>query len=346
MAVMRILLAVACVSMLAGCNREAPAAADVPTASTVELASMPDPAIPRSLEPLPASFSGVLPCADCPGIRFDLDLRPQHVFFLRMTYLERERSYDDMGTWSLASDLRTLALRGARQAPLLFTIVDGNTLRKLDVEGQPIESELNYELARTADLQPLSPQVPLRGMYTPRGSGAIIEECLTGMELAVEGEAASRLAQVFATVRKGDDRAMLVALEGRIEAPSDLAKATLMPTSTARFWPSESCGPRGVTHELEGSRWMLVRVGERPFLAQQDRPQPYLVLQASTKQLAGHTGCNRLSGDYRIQDRTLEFGNVVTTHMACPPTRDRARDAHRARASGTLGARRQSIGVA
>ena len=38
---------------------------------------------------LPASFTGELPCADCPGIRYDLNLFPDKSFYLRMTYLER-----------------------------------------------------------------------------------------------------------------------------------------------------------------------------------------------------------------------------------------------------------------
>ena len=83
-------------------------------------------------------------------LRFDIDLRPANVYFLRMTYqgATPARVYDDIGTWSLASDLRTLALKGARQSPMLFSITNANTLRKLDSEGQTIESELNYGLTR------------------------------------------------------------------------------------------------------------------------------------------------------------------------------------------------------
>src|SRR5690606_15901046 len=127
-----------------------------------------------SLDPLPARFAGVLPCADCPGIRYEIDLRSANVYFLRMTYMSAtpERSYDDIGSWSIASDLRTLALRGSRQAPILFSILDAMTLRRLDSEGQPIESELSYDLKRESTYEPLSPLVPLRGMYTPTDGGA------------------------------------------------------------------------------------------------------------------------------------------------------------------------------
>ena len=51
----------------------------------------------KILGQLPASFSGDLPCADCPGIRYQLDLFSDHVFFLRMIYLGKDESFDDIG---------------------------------------------------------------------------------------------------------------------------------------------------------------------------------------------------------------------------------------------------------
>ena len=46
---------------------------------------------PAKAEPfpqeLPALYTGSLPCADCEGIRYELDLRRDQVFFARMTYL-------------------------------------------------------------------------------------------------------------------------------------------------------------------------------------------------------------------------------------------------------------------
>ena len=44
---------------------------------------------PKALARFPATFEGELPCADCPGIFYHLDLFEDQVFFLRMTYLGR-----------------------------------------------------------------------------------------------------------------------------------------------------------------------------------------------------------------------------------------------------------------
>jgi uncharacterized lipoprotein YbaY len=59
------------------------------------------PAQAAPLGSLPASFIGELPCADCPGIRYQVNLFPDRAFFSRMTYLGRgdEGNLDDIGSW-------------------------------------------------------------------------------------------------------------------------------------------------------------------------------------------------------------------------------------------------------
>jgi copper homeostasis protein (lipoprotein) len=319
---MRIKVVLACAAVLAGCAREAPDRVAAPDPHATET---PRSAEPASLEPLPARYTGVLPCADCSGIRYEIDLRPANVYFLRMTYLgvtpqrsDDERSYDDIGAWSIASDLHTLALRSSRQSPSLFSIESPTTLLRLDIEGQPIESELNYALQRVESYEPLSPQVPLRGMYSKDDAGAIIEECTTGLKLRVQEGSAAEIEAQYDRLRKNEKRPLLLAAEGRIEVSGPEHAGLLTGISTARFWPGESCGARGVTHDLEGSRWVLVRIGGESFVPQEGRPEPYIVLQSSTKQIAGHGGCNRLSGGYRIEGSTLEFGELTTTRMSCP----------------------------
>jgi copper homeostasis protein (lipoprotein) len=73
---------------------------------------------------LPASFIGELPCADCPGIRYQLNLFPDRAFFSRMTYLGRsdDTNSDDIGSWVVSSDRSTIVLKGGRDAPAMFKI--------------------------------------------------------------------------------------------------------------------------------------------------------------------------------------------------------------------------------
>lgn len=61
---------------------------------------------------LPASFRGVLPCADCPGVRHHLDLWPDEVFHLRREWLGRGLVRDDLGRWRFEPARRALILAG------------------------------------------------------------------------------------------------------------------------------------------------------------------------------------------------------------------------------------------
>jgi copper homeostasis protein (lipoprotein) len=64
---------------------------------------------------LPASFRGDLPCADCPGIRYTLNLLLDASFFARMIYLDRKmKPVDDLGRWVLSPDGTKLTLRNSK----------------------------------------------------------------------------------------------------------------------------------------------------------------------------------------------------------------------------------------
>lgn len=132
------------VSLLLSHTAGNPAASSVPSES--------------SLSVLPATFVGLLPCADCPGIRYQVNLFPDHTFVSRMIYEERNLSLDHHGHWQLTSEGKILVLRGEDRAQEKFAVRDVHTLRKLDVEGHEIESKLNYDVKRTPEFEPIEPQ--------------------------------------------------------------------------------------------------------------------------------------------------------------------------------------------
>jgi copper homeostasis protein (lipoprotein) len=272
----------------------------------------------------PALFVGMLPCADCQGIRYQLDLHSPEAFFLRMTYLGKpvQKVFDEIGEWSAAADGKTLVLRGQHASPQMFSIEDAGSLRKLDMQGQPIVSELNYALARQPQYQALEPEARMRGMYRHDGSAVRLEECSTGLDLVVAEEgAATDLRAQYLKVESTADAATLVELDGRIvQRPREGGGAadTLIVEHVHGFWPSESCGARGVTHDLTNTRWVLVRLGEIPVVVRDDRREQFIALQSADRRVVGNAGCNRVNGSYEINGDGLTFSQLVTTRMACP----------------------------
>lgn len=310
----------ACLVMLTGCGGPPEQSPPAPTSTPAPVTGTTTAALPDGL---PALYSGVLPCADCPGIRYELDLRSPSVYFSRMTYLERAGTFDDIGEWSLTPDGKELVLRGGREAPEMFAVKDSDTLRKLDMEGKEITSELNYELTRRPHYTPLEPSLQLRGEYQHAADAAIFEECLTGLKLYVAAEADyAALEAAYARARAEPGQRMLVDVEGRIVKRPATADAeprdTLIVARAGQFRPNENCGARGVTHDLEGTRWVLVRLGDEAVATSDNGREPFFVLEAGGQRVSGTGGCNRLIGGYELDGNQLTFKQLALTRMACP----------------------------
>jgi copper homeostasis protein (lipoprotein) len=115
----------------------------------------PAPAQQSALSALPATFVGTLPCADCPGIRYQVNLNADHTFTSRMTYEERNTSFDDSGRWEFAEDGKAVVLRNGRGRTEKLALQVLEILRMLDSDGNEIDSKLNYELKRASSFAPL-----------------------------------------------------------------------------------------------------------------------------------------------------------------------------------------------
>jgi copper homeostasis protein (lipoprotein) len=121
-------------------------------------ASVDGAAADEAISGLPATFVGTIPCADCPGIRYRVNLLPDHTFVSRMTYLERKTEFTDHGNWQIDEGGRTLVLLGERGAREQFALLNTNTLRKLDADGHEISSRFNYDFKRSATFTPIESQ--------------------------------------------------------------------------------------------------------------------------------------------------------------------------------------------
>jgi uncharacterized lipoprotein YbaY/uncharacterized lipoprotein NlpE involved in copper resistance/heat shock protein HslJ len=286
-----------------------------------DAAAVPEPGGP--LDPLPASFTGTLPCADCPGIDWQVDLLADGSFQLRQTYQHREpaNAHDDIGRWAIGSDQRSLILQGGREAPVLLEIRNADTLRLMDRDGRPIESDLPYDLAR-ADVHPLEPRLTMRGMYSYLADAGSFTECLTGRRLPVAMVADNAaLEQAYLEARSEPGAPLLVIVEGRIallppmEGPNPVPQ--LEPLEFIRVEPEAACPAPFTQATLEGTDWRLTRLGDEAVLPADWRDAPGLGFDAATGRFAGSGGCNRLMGGYTLDGDRIAFGAVAGTMMFC-----------------------------
>lgn len=276
------------------------------------------------LAPLPATFIGVLPCADCPGLRSQLNLFPDRSFFLRTTYLGRPGidPQDEIGSWVLSSDGRILVIKGGHDAPEMLAL-DGQRLRILDPDGRPLPASVPSELQRALSFQPLEPRLALRGVYTYMADAGLFTECLTGQRWPVAPEGANAtLEAAYVRARPGPGAGVLVSVEGRVAIRPRVEGAGTQPTLIVdRFlnvWPLERCGLRFSAAPLQDTPWTLTRLGDHAIRGSGTHPAPSLTLHTDPPRFSGSGGCNRLMGGYVLTGDSLTFGAIAGTKMACP----------------------------
>jgi len=277
----------------------------------------------------PASYEGELPCADCQGLFYHLDLFEDGVFFLRTTSLGHAVGAvsDSIGSWETDEVEGRIALFGGEQAPMLFRIVGRDTLRKLDENGNEIESSHNYDLRRKDGATLIEPRLTMRGMYRYMADAALFEECLSGRRFQVAQEADTiALERAYLEARQEPGEPLLVTLQGRIAERTamegDALVLTVVPERFFGVWPGETCGARRSVSELENIYWKLTRLGDKPAPAFEGRREPHLVFHSDNKRATGTGGCNQFSGSYDIEGPSIRFGMMATTRMACLESKD------------------------
>ena len=275
------------------------------------------------LTSLPATFTGTLPCADCPGIKYELNLFPDESFFLRTTYLDRTApsNTDDIGTWVLSSDRRVLLLKGNREAPVYFSVRDSQTLRLLDTQAKEIDSKVRQELKRTITFQPVEVRLPVRGTYL--AEAGTFAECSTGQRWPVAAEAAGRdLEAADQQARKKPGAPVLVALEGRVahrpRAGGQGTAPMLIVEKVTKASPGETCPPRFAAAPLQDTTWRLTRIGETVVArASNPKQEASLTFESATGHFVGSGECNRILGTYHLSGDVVSMKSSGTM-KSCP----------------------------
>lgn len=85
-------------------------------------------------------YEGVLPCADCEGIKYIVELKKDGNFFIEQEYLGKETVYQDEGFYKWDNTGNTIHLN-SNVSPL-FLKVEKNELKVLDDKGKEATGKL------------------------------------------------------------------------------------------------------------------------------------------------------------------------------------------------------------
>jgi heat shock protein HslJ len=75
-----------------------------------------------------------------------------------------------------------------------------------------------------------------------------------------------------------------------------------------------TAGTAAIAGELAGSEWRPSKIGKTVISTEAG----LFVQFKGDGKLAGHGGCNRFFGQYKILGNEIEIGSVSATRMACP----------------------------
>ncbi|MGD9888064.1 MAG: META domain-containing protein [Halothiobacillaceae bacterium] len=272
---------------------------------------------------LPISYQGTLPCADCSGIDTRLNLLPDGQFQMRMTYLGREGSgVYSIGLWQFKDG--KLTLKDGTQTVEQFQIKD-KTLTKLDMQGQPIASKLNYSLQSKRIFQPLKPKLTLQGMFVYFADAAIFTPCATEkpMPVRMEGDYLA-LEKAYMSTRKEPQQALLATLEGEIFLqPRMEGEGNELALRVLQFKALDSASAcPAPAAQIEDRTWVVVQLGEQTISPPKEGLGAHLILLSKEQRVAGSGGCNRLMGGYTLKGDTLKFSKMASTMMFCEKSMD------------------------
>jgi copper homeostasis protein (lipoprotein) len=263
----------------------------------------------------PATYTGTLPCADCPGIDYTLELQADGTFIRRADYRGQSRQ-DEVGRWLLSAHGDILVLRGSRGETERFQRRDRETLLRLD--GRPA-AQSKQVLKRREDLPPMQPRLTLRGRYSP---DTPFLACSSGRSLPVVPDlGAAQLESAWLQQSGVPGEPALVEVEARIGQHPD-ASGLLQPSlEVLRFvqlLPDAPCPVPFVALPLRGTDWTVTQLGGVPVFDEENARAPSLRFEAAESRVNGFTGCNRLLGQYAVNGGSLTFDKLAATRMACP----------------------------
>lgn len=277
---------------------------------------------PRAGLALPASFVGILPCADCVGIAQTLSLREDGLYRLRRTYLGKPGNpFSEIGRWRVDADGRLLLRRGSDV--ILFVIDGADTLRQLDRAGQPIRSALNYSLRRTAAFDAVDESLRWRGEMIYMADAAVFTDCASGLRWPVAmTEDYLALERAYTRGRKAPGEPLLIAFDGRLAVMPGMEgppREHIVVEAFAAAEPGRRCHPpEGPQATLTNTYWKLtVLAGARITLLPEQAREVRITLDSGSTRVHGFSGCNALQGRYASAGRELAFSALAGTRMAC-----------------------------
>jgi len=167
------------------------------------------------------------------------------------------------------------------------------------------------------------PSQPFRGMYSYMADAGWFVDCLSGNRLPVAQESDNAaLEKAYANARSMAGAPMLATVEGSIErrlqmeGEGQLMRKTLIVRKFVSV-EAQGCSGPSSTAELENTYWKLMTLNGKLAETPTGAREIHFVLNHASLRLSGFSGCNGISGVYRLEEDKITFTSMAGTLMAC-----------------------------
>jgi copper homeostasis protein (lipoprotein) len=188
------------------------------------------------------SYSGVLPCADCSGLKTSLFLDQDGTYILQEEYQggkEGDQVFASYGRWARTAD--KLVLTDSQGEKRYFHPKDEN-LEMLDQSGEPITSTFNYTLTPVQQNLPKTPMA-LSGMMQYSADAASFKDCATGNIFPMSAN--KSLEEGYLASRKTPNQLVFLSMDGHFMTEPSMeegqVRKAVVADKNVRFDATKSC---------------------------------------------------------------------------------------------------------
>jgi len=299
---------------------------------------------------------GMLPCADCEGIDYQINLKNDYTFKQKSVYKGKsDEIFSDEGRWGFVSD-SVIALSGNEDYKMF--LIQQNHLVMLDQDGNKIESsfEERYHLSKddgtVKEIVPVKPVEEVVEMNLTYYQ----EKFLSGVDFIARGNEPNWTLEIdleksmsFATM--DDIKLGTPAVEGIKAQDSDVTLYTTKTDSgelvitivkdkcqdnmSGEYFPYkvrveakspadssyktfEGCGRYLYDMRLYDIYVMEELTGFNLKKEKLMKGAPQFEFNLTEMRFLGHAGCNSISGNIDVVGNKITFGSLMGTLMACP----------------------------
>jgi heat shock protein HslJ/uncharacterized lipoprotein NlpE involved in copper resistance len=296
------------------------------------------------------TYQGVVPCADCEGIAYRLQLNPDFTWTDSRTYKGRsEEPSEESGEYAFSDDGMIVLDRDGEEGMKYFRKTSRGLLM-LDIQGKEITGNLaaKYVLTPVARetkerTEPIAPGrdaklreegVDFVGFGNePAWSVTIDDEkgmTFSGLGLTtistppvkpnraqdanvLRYRAVTEANELIVTITGGE---CADAMSG--EKFTHKVRVQAKATRDKTFREYGGCG-RYIADARFAGTWNLVEVGGKKVApAKYSKGTPSLEFNLDEGRAAAFAGCNRMTGTFTTEGNTVRFGKFASTMMSCP----------------------------